>query len=1427
MTGRVLLVLAAAMALGPLVMTCRGGTGAVSLTRAEQAVVEAWVRRYNGPGNYIDIPHALAVDGAGNVYVTGESSGSGIGLKSDYATIKYGPDGSEQWVRRYNGPANDYDFASALAVDGAGNVYVTGYSWDPWHYHYVTIKYGPDGSEQWVRRYNGPGDGDDVPYALAVDTAGNVYVTGRSAGSSTSDDYATIKYGPDGSEQWVRRYNGPGNADDWAYDLAVDGAGNVYVTGTSSGSGTGDDYATIKYGPDGSEQWVARYNGPGNYYDEPGALAVDGAGNVYVTGYSVGGSTSDYATLKYNASGVQQWVARYNGPATNNDMARALAVDAAGNVYVTGGSWGSGSDYDYATIKYGPDGGEQWVRRYDGPAKYDDRTTALAVDAAGNVYVTGGSWGSSGDYDYATIKYGPDGSQQWAARYDGTGSGRDVGCALAVDAAGNVYVTGHSAGSGTSDDYVTIKYVQEVTPTPTPTLTHTPSPTPTPTATPTPPGCTADMPWWLFPDALAPVPISQDEEYTGAIVWPPDPTKPWKFGPYTVPDSFKFFSGKWDLEAQLELGEEVNCTQNTGSLHGSGSVDVETASVAGSLGVDVTGYFHPRPFAWTTGQLSLSGALGPHWKWPLVDFLPFEIGQFVVLLPPSVQDKINASNFEVLLQVTAGGAFNIQAGPDGPELTGAAAAGAKVEGSLEVDLRPIVYLHAYGDTSGTITLCVPGYSLTPQFGGITGSVEAQAFVWKVKVVDWTFIDGFGETPPCTPPPTGAPAVSESPDAAPAQEAPSPIADALLTSAPALALDSAGNGLVAWVGVVGGGSALDATELFVAPVSGGQAGTPVQITSDTHGDFDPQVVPLPDGSYLLTWERTHTASLPDPGSLDVSVLQDLEIAYTRFYPATGTADPPSYVTDNTYLDHAPRLAKSPSGAVLLTWMANPANALVGDSTAADHLKWSRWLGDGWSTPAEALTVDGALSFDLAYGSTEAAVVFWQVQDSGQSDISVARFDGTTWSALQPITADVQEDTAPRLAFTGDGSPFLLWRRDGQLVYKSGSWDAPFVGVGDATGTASAVGQQLAMLPGGDLALVWQGVSAGGSDLFYQRWFSPQGQWGPMVPLTADGARRSVLTAAGGVDGVTVAYLGTPASADSLTAPLGLVTSDADSDGDGLLDNAELNIYHTNPLNPDTDADGALDGADNCPLVPNPGQANTDSGPRPSGTGAIDNGPGIPGEDATIPNGDTMGDACDPDSDNDGLPDAQDTNPLGSTGICAAFAGANDGHPNPAGGDVTNDDNHNGDPALPMGADAADNGPSWDTDGDGALDGVECMLDHNPRDRADRPTIAECGGTGDTDGDGLLNAWETCGWGTSPNVVDSDGDGIGDCKEAADVNGDGVVDFVVDTISYAKATLLPRASFGKTMDFDLDKNGVADFGGDTIQEAKYAFKISPCK
>lgn len=152
----------------------------------------------------------------------------------------------------------------------------------------------------WVRRYNGPGDARDASYAIAVDGSGNVYVTGFSEVAAYNSDWATIKYYPNGDTAWLRRYNGPANAGDEARDIGVDGSGNVYVTGFSGGSGTQADYTTIKYYPNGDTAWVRRYNGPTSSRDASYSIALDYFGNVYVTGGSIGSGTHrDYATIKY------------------------------------------------------------------------------------------------------------------------------------------------------------------------------------------------------------------------------------------------------------------------------------------------------------------------------------------------------------------------------------------------------------------------------------------------------------------------------------------------------------------------------------------------------------------------------------------------------------------------------------------------------------------------------------------------------------------------------------------------------------------------------------------------------------------------------------------------------------------------------------------------------------------------------------------------------------------------------------------------------------------------------------------------------------------------------------------------------------------------------------------------------------------------
>ena len=429
-----------------------------------------WVRRYSGPSG--DTANAIGVDGRGNVYVTGFSTLDFN--KSDYATIKYDANGSQKWVIRYNGFG--MNIANAIAVDSCGNVHVTGKSWGYGpnsNYDYATIKYDTNGNQQWVRRYNGPAKYADGAIGIALDGRGNVYVTGSSYGVASKLDYATIKYDTNGNPQWVRRYNGPANNADEAVALAVDFEGNVYVTGNSEAKNPNYnyDYATIKYDTNGNRKWVKRYNAnilsnSEHSHEEAKSIAVDSSGNVYVTGRSMimipmSRSINKYATIKYDTNGKPIWVKQFETRSSANTP-KAIGVDRSGSVYVTGNfSVGNELYPDYLIIKYDKDGHEGWTRLYNGPVNGSDVPSAMAVDRAANVYVTGRSFGYGYNDDYATVKYDTKGNRIWVRRYEGPGDPPNYGDqanALAVDRSGNVFVTGFSVGTGTSSDYATVKY---------------------------------------------------------------------------------------------------------------------------------------------------------------------------------------------------------------------------------------------------------------------------------------------------------------------------------------------------------------------------------------------------------------------------------------------------------------------------------------------------------------------------------------------------------------------------------------------------------------------------------------------------------------------------------------------------------------------------------------------------------------------------------------------------------------------------------------------------------------------------------------------------------------------------------------------------------------------------------------------------------
>jgi hypothetical protein len=425
-----------------------------------------WQKRYSSSGANSDKAEDMVMDASGNIYVTGVGRGSSGTL--DYVTIKYNSAGVQQWVAEYNGIGNGLDEAHAIAIDASGNnIYVTGWSLgdSTTGFDYATIKYNSAGVKQWTARYtNSSVIGTDEAFDVGVDNGGSVYVTGTSDGANNTSAATTVKYNSSGVQQIARRYTGSGGVNATNSIYVSPTAGIIYVAGYSyQGTAADFNFVTIKYNSAVTQKWAVQYNGPASKYDEARALAIDATGNVYVTGYSQTAlpNNYDYSTVKYDSAGAQKWAKNYNGTGNEYDHANAIKVDAISNVYVTGRSVGTGnSAEDIVTIKYDKLGNTKWTARYNSPSNDADEGRAIAIDAARNVYVTGYTFTAGSSNDYVTLKYDSTGVRQWVTNYNGTGNNADLGAALLLDNSGNIFVTGSSKGSSSLEDYETIKYCQ-------------------------------------------------------------------------------------------------------------------------------------------------------------------------------------------------------------------------------------------------------------------------------------------------------------------------------------------------------------------------------------------------------------------------------------------------------------------------------------------------------------------------------------------------------------------------------------------------------------------------------------------------------------------------------------------------------------------------------------------------------------------------------------------------------------------------------------------------------------------------------------------------------------------------------------------------------------------------------------------------------
>ncbi len=312
----------------------------------------------------------------------------------------------------------------------------------------------------------------DFGYAVTVDGSGNCIIAGATQGSLGGGnagryDLFVAKYDAAGNRLWLTQR---GSAErEFAYGVATDAAGNIYVTGYTGSSLDGNyyfggwDIFLTKFDSAGNWQWT-RQDGTGQD-DEGRAVATDSWGNVYVTGYVRGNfhgiariGSADVFISKYNAAGSRLWSALFGSE--NTDESFGITCDASGNVFVTGWCDGSieGNPYlangDNYLVKYDATGQRQWLRQWGTMNK--DTGYSLACDAAGNVYVSGYSTGPLyasplGNRDYFLAKFDASGNLLWG-RQTGTG-GHDQGWGVATDAAGNAYVAGETGGPLDGNDY--------------------------------------------------------------------------------------------------------------------------------------------------------------------------------------------------------------------------------------------------------------------------------------------------------------------------------------------------------------------------------------------------------------------------------------------------------------------------------------------------------------------------------------------------------------------------------------------------------------------------------------------------------------------------------------------------------------------------------------------------------------------------------------------------------------------------------------------------------------------------------------------------------------------------------------------------------------------------------------------------------------
>ena len=356
-----------------------------------------WTSRYDGSYLNYDCPSGISVDSLGNVTVSGISRGRNDD-DYDYVTIKHSSQGKTLWVRRYVrtaiGKKIKASYPPLIATDGNGNAILAGATWGPNgndFFDFLLVKYDEDGNLLWERKFHTAPERWDYATAVATDGEGNVYVAGSSREYQDAGGFGAlgvvVKYDKDGSFSWFRGFDigiprslkadtggnvsvggtrgiarlDANGVEIWCLPIASTGymdlgpAGDTFVLGVVKNGLAGFDFAITKFDQEGKIQWTRHYDSPFSLDDIPSGIVINGGGRIYVTGGSMSSDSLldyDFVTVAYDDSGTELSAERYDGKGQGYDFPAAIVVDGLGRVTVTGASEGTGTALDFATVNY-------------------------------------------------------------------------------------------------------------------------------------------------------------------------------------------------------------------------------------------------------------------------------------------------------------------------------------------------------------------------------------------------------------------------------------------------------------------------------------------------------------------------------------------------------------------------------------------------------------------------------------------------------------------------------------------------------------------------------------------------------------------------------------------------------------------------------------------------------------------------------------------------------------------------------------------------------------------------------------------------------------------------------------------------------------------------------------------------------------------